>query len=162
MARLQTCFTQIRFGSSARFQKRKTNGRRVESLSLRKALSKNYRRRTLSRRRTATCTAHKCSRCSREGERRFFYGAPGGIRTPNPQIRSLIGLLLVFASPVFSVASPPLRYFLFIWFQPVFDQSGSKMVAEIRCYPQIYNLLSVKNAKRNNYLKIPATTMLPI
>ena len=95
----------------------------------------------------------------------LFFGAPGGIRTPNPQIRRSIRFSLVssrhdfFSS--FSLSSP----LPFISFRLVFYQSGSNVVAsqprELRLNPQICNLLPVENVSECNWLVATVSTMFP-
>src|SRR5215813_4465885 len=90
-----------------------------------------------------------------------FRGAPGGIRTPNPQIRSYIEFLLTFCSPVILRVFRHAVNFLFIPLRLVFVQSGSKLVASSLPYPQIWNLLPRKKLCGNGRLQVAATALLP-
>ena len=62
----------------------------------------------------------------------MIFGAPGGIRTPTPQIRRSICFSVSLSSPTFSsLFSSPLP-FSFISFRVVSVQSGSRVVSNRR------------------------------
>src|SRR6185437_14038735 len=62
----------------------------------------------------------------------LFFGAPGGIRTPNRQIRRSIKFPAVSSSSVFLSSSPLPAGLVFIRFRVALDQSGSIVVASSR------------------------------
>ena len=96
----------------------------------------------------------------------LIIGAPGGIRTPNPQIRRSIKFPVISSRSVFLSTSHLPAGLVFVWFRLVFDQSGSRLVAngrrESRLNPQIDSLIVRKKRHRNGTLKRTATAVLPV